>query len=202
MKLPYYACSLGLLLLTACTTDSTTSTSAQLPPPATRAQQAVASPTETVAAFLRWYQQHQQQLNTMPTVPAANDADTANLYVVDFQMVDRYLQLLQRSGQVTPTYLLTQRRYFHYAQDSLQAHPQTDGPPSGLDYDRVLFTQDAEGQVALLLRTRPAQVSLSQDSAQVLYRWQESEMSEGPNLTFSLVQHNGQWLINAIRPTQ
>ncbi|QNE41929.1 DUF3828 domain-containing protein (plasmid) [Hymenobacter sp. NBH84] len=202
MKLSCYTYWLSLLLLAACTTDSTTSTPAQMPPSATRAQQAVASPPQTVVAFLRWYQQRHEQLNTMPTVPAANDADTTNPYAVDFQAVDRYLQLLQRSGRVAPTYLLTQRRYFQYAQDSLQAHPQTDGPPSGLDYDRVLFTQDAEGQVALLLRSQPTQVSMSQDSAQVLYRWQESEMSEGPNLTFSLVRHNGQWLINAIRPTQ
>ncbi|GAB3298442.1 hypothetical protein GCM10027348_21870 [Hymenobacter tenuis] len=142
-----------------------------------------------------------EQLNTMPTVPAAGDGDTANVYRVDFQAVEGYLALLRSSDQVTPTYLQTQRRHFEHAQDTLQAHPQTDGLVVGLDYDRVLFTQDAEAQVALLLRTRPTRVLVSQDSAQVLYQWQESQMSEGPNLTFSLVPDHDHWVINAIRPT-
>ena len=75
-------------------------------------------------------------------------------------------------------------------------------PPQGLDYDRVLYTQDAQAQVLLLLRSRPARVVVSQDSAQVGYRWQENELSEGPDLLFSLVQHNGRWLIQAIRPNR
>lgn len=201
MKFPYYACWISLLMLAACSTESTTSSPAQVRPPAPAARPSVASPTKTVEAFLRWYQHHVEQLNTLPTVPAAVDGDTANLYTVDFQVVERYLTLLRSSGRVTPTYLLTQRRHFQYAQDSLQAYPQKDGPPFGLDYDRVLFTQDAEGQIALLLRTHPVRILVSQDSAQVLYRWQEKEMSEGPNLTFSLVPDHDHWLINAIRPT-
>jgi hypothetical protein len=201
MKFTFYASWISLLGLAACSTESTTSSPTQAGPPAPAARLAVASPTQTVQTFLRWYQLHVEQLNTLPTVPAAVDGDTANIYRVDFQAVARYEALLRSSGRVTPTFLRTQRRYFQLAQDSLQAHPQKDGPPFGLDYDRVLYTQDAEGQVALLLRTRPVRVLVRPDSAQVLYQWPEKEMSEGPNLTFTLVPDHGHWLIEAIRPT-
>ncbi|GAB3241149.1 hypothetical protein GCM10027346_36220 [Hymenobacter seoulensis] len=201
MKFLYYVGWISILLLGACSTESTTTTPPQVQPPPSPARHIAASPLKTVEAFLRWYQLHVEQLNTMPTVPAAGDGDTANVYRVDFQAVEGYLALLHSSDQVTPTYLQTQRRHFEHAQDTLQAHPQTDGLVVGLDYDRVLFTQDAEAQVALLLGTRPTHVLVSQDSAQVLYQWQESQMSEGPNLTFSLVPDHDHWVINAIRPT-
>lgn len=147
-----------------------------------------------------WYARYQDQLNSMPFVPAANDEDTTNYYAVDFRAVERYMALLHQSGQLAPAYLEDHRRYFRQCQDSLLAHPQTQGPPQGLDFDRVLYTQDAEAQTQLVLRSRPVSIVTGRDSARVVYRWQERDMSEGPDLAFSLLKEQGHWQIQAIRP--
>ena len=192
----------GFLWLTACSTEPAVYEHEQ-----TRNQSAsiatvstTGSPLNTVHQFLTWYSQHREQLNTMPFVPASVDGDTANTYAVDFKVVGSYLGQLQSSGNLSPAFLLAQRNYFQRCQDYLQTHLQTDGAPFGLDYDRILYTQDAESQVQLVLRSKPVSIIIQSDTAQVSYHWQESEMSEGPPLTFSLAQDKGRWLITAIRP--
>lgn len=190
-----------MLLLTACSgqqeKEVTTLAPASSAPPTVRPTE---SPTATIHAFLTWYEQHQTHLNSLPVVPAALDADTAQAYAVDFQAVDQYLHLLQSSGTVSPRYVQAHRRYFQQCQDSLLAHPQTDGPPEGLNFDRVLYTQAGEAQTQFVLRSKPTRVTVQADTAQVLYRWQENEMSDGRNLAFSLVREHGRWMITAIRP--
>ncbi|MFD1468781.1 hypothetical protein ACFQ48_11150 [Hymenobacter caeli] len=199
MKTCHYAFYGSLLWLTACSTEPVASEQTKNQP-ASIAAPVTAPPINTVHQFLGWYKQHEEQLNTMPLVPAANDKDTVNIYAIDFAVVESYLHQLQSSGSLSPAFLLTQRDYFKHCQDSLQTRLQTDGPPFGLDYDRILYTQDAESQVQLLLRSRPASVVVKGDTARVVYHWQESEMSEGPDLSFILARKQGQWLIIAIRP--
>lgn len=109
------------------------------------------------------------------------------------------MRLLTSSHGVSATYLQAQRHYFQQCQDSLQVHPQTDGLIEGLNYDRVLYTQAGEEQTRLVLRSKPASVVIRADTAQVIYRWREDQMSEGPNLAFSLAVERGHWLIKAIR---
>lgn len=158
------------------------------------------SPTAAIHDFLTWYEQHQTQLNSLPVVPAALDEDTTHVFAVDFRAVGEYLRLLDSSHGVSATYLQAQRHHFQQCQDSLQAHPQTDGLIEGLNYDRVLYTQAGEEQTRLVLRSKPASVVIRADTAQVIYRWREDQMSEGPNLAFSLAVERGHWLIKAIRP--
>ncbi|MET4074394.1 hypothetical protein ABIB44_001638 [Hymenobacter sp. UYCo722] len=190
-----------VLLLTACSGPQESKTATQAPasssPPPVRPKQA---PAATVRAFLTWYLQHQSPLNSLPVVPAAIDADTTRVYAVDFQAVDRYVRLLQSSGTVSPTYLQAHRRYFQNCADSLRAHPQTDGLIEGLNFDRVLYTQAGDIQTQLVLHSQPTRVTVGTDTAQVVYRFSEQQMSEGPNLAFSLALEQGRWMITAIRP--
>lgn len=190
-----------MLLLTACSGQQEKEVIALAPalsaPPTIRPNE---SPTATIHAFLTWYEQHQTHLNSLLVVPAALDTDTTQAYAVDFQAVDQYLRLLQSSGTVSPRYVQDNRRYFQQCQDSLLAHPQTDGLPEGLNFDRVLYTQAGEAQTQFILRSKPTRVTVQTDTAQVLYRWQENEMSDGRNLAFSLAREQGRWMITAIRP--
>jgi hypothetical protein len=189
---------LGVLLLS-------TSTCQPEPPAQAAAPSAVVvkptgSPTTAIHDFLTWYEQHQTQLNSLPVVPAALDEDTTQVFAVDFRAVEDYLRLLESSQGVSATYLQAQRRYFQQCQDSLLAHSQTDGLVEGLDYDRLLYTQAADEQTRLVLRSKPASVRIRADTAQVIYRWREDQLSEGPNLAFSLAVERGHWLIKASRP--
>ena len=191
------------LLLTACSGPQEAKTDPQAPAlsilPAVRPS---GSPAATVRAFLTWYLQHQSPLNSLPFVPAALDADTTHVYAVDFHAVEDYVRLLQRSGTVSPVYLQAHRRYFQQCADSLRAHPQTDGFINGLDYDHILYTQAGDIQTQLVLRSQPTRVTASADTAQVVYRFTEQQMSEGPNLAFSLAVEQGRWMITAVRPLQ
>lgn len=203
MKRPYQLFGVALLLLNACADPHeklpTTQGANPPPPPAGRPPE---TPTACVRTFLTWYEQHQEQLNSLPVVPAAVDNDTTRVYAVDFQAVDRYLRLLQSCPSVSPVYVQAHRRFFRQFKDSLRAHPQTDGTVIGLDYDRVLFTQAGETQTQFVLRSQPTRVTVGADTAQVLYQWKEAEVSDGRNLAFSLARQQDQWLITAIRPVE
>jgi hypothetical protein len=192
-----------VLLLTACSGPQAAKTDPQAPalstPPVVRPS---GSPAATVRAFLTWYLQHQSALNSLPFVPAALDADTTRVYAVDLHAVEDYVRLLQSSGTVSPVYLQANRRYFQQCADSLRAHPQTDGLVDGLNYDHILYTQAGDIQTQLILRSQPTRVTVGADTAHVVYRFTEQQMSEGPNLAFSLALEQGRWLITAVRPLQ
>ena len=198
LKVPFLG---AVLLLTACSgpqePKTATHTPASSPPPVARPSE---SPAATVRTFLTWYLQHQSPLNSLPVVPARLDEDTTQVYAVDFHAVDDYVRLLQSSGTVSPVYLQAHRRYFQHCADSLRAHPQTDGFVNGLDYDHILYTQAGEGQTELVLRTPPARVTVGADTAQVIYRFTDQQMGDGPNLAFSLAVEQGRWMITAVRP--
>ena len=191
------------LLLTACSGPQESKTETQTPassiPPAVRPAQ---SPAATVRAFLTWYLHHQSPLNSLPVVPARLDEDTTQVYAVDFHAVEDYVRLLQSSGTVSPVYLQAHRRYFQQCADSLRAHPQTDGFVTGLDYDHILYTQAGDIQTQLVLHSQPTRVTVGVDTAQVVYRFTEQQMSEGPNLAFGLAVEQGRWMITAVRPLE
>ncbi|MBF9238393.1 hypothetical protein I2I05_13390 [Hymenobacter sp. BT683] len=189
-----------VLLFTACSGPQEAKTPPQAPtPPAVRPS---GSPAATVRAFLTWYLQHQDTLNSLPVVPGLLDEDTTQVYAVDFQAVEDYVRLLQRSGTVSPLYLQAHRRYFQQCADSLRAHPQTDGFIEGLNYDHILYTQAGDIQTQFVLRSQPTRVTVGADTAQVVYRFTETQTSEGPPLAFSLAVEQGRWMITAVRPQQ
>lgn len=194
--MPRFLLGAGLASASACQSEPP----AQAEHPVARVALPVDSPTKAVHDFLTWYERHQSPLNSLPVVPAALDEDTTQVYAVDTTAVADYLRLLASSHRVAPAYLLTQQRYFQQCQASLRAHPQTDGLIEGLSYDRVLYTQAGEEQTRLVLRSKPVRVLVQADTAQVFYRWREDQLSEGPNLAFSLALDHGRWLITAIHP--
>ncbi|OGX84968.1 hypothetical protein BEN47_15530 [Hymenobacter lapidarius] len=191
------------LLLTACSGPQEAKTDTRAPAsPSPPAVSPSGSPAATVRAFLTWYLQHQAPLNSLPVVPARMDEDTTQVYAVDFHAVEDYVRLLQSSGTVSPIYLQAHRRYFQQCADSLRAHPQTDGFVNGLDYDHILYTQAGDIQTQIVLRSQPTRVTVGADTAQVVYRFTEQQMSEGPNLAFSLAVEQGRWMITAVRPLE
>jgi hypothetical protein len=200
LKVPFLG---TVLLLTACSGPQEPKTATRTP---ASSLPSVARPTEspaaTVRTFLTWYLRHQSPLNSLPVVPARGDEDTTQVYAVDFHAVEDYVRLLQSSGTVSPVYLQAHRRYFQQCADSLRAHPQTDGFVNGLDYDHILYTQAGEDQTQLVLRSQPTRVTVGADTAQVVYRFTEQQMSDGRNLAFSLAVEQGRWMITAVRPLE
>lgn len=130
-----------------------------------------------------------------------DDGDTTNIYKVDFKVAEQVLKTFESSGFVSENYLTNERKAIQRADSAMQASRQSGGPPQGLDYDRITFSQDPDADLEKLLRTKPA-VTINGNTALVYYSQlpKPEDLREGADLKFSLVYQQGKWLIENIKP--
>lgn len=157
------------------------------------------TPGTVVRQFLSWYERNHERLASLPLVPASLDEDTTNIYSVDFGTADQYFASLRSSGFISEEYIKSERHYFQKADSLLHSESQTDGPPVGFDYNRIVFSQDAEADLPLLIRATPV-VTTNTNEARVFFQQLPTDDREGPELEFKLAKHNGKWLIDNIEP--
>lgn len=98
---------------------------------------------QTVKHFLLWYKGKLKDLDTIQLV-FWGDSIKRVPYRVNFENTERYISGLATSGLLSAIYLQHFRDYFKKADGELAASKQDDGPPEGLDYDLILFTQEPE----------------------------------------------------------
>jgi hypothetical protein len=190
------------LSASSCSSDSTKSA----PPASVESTQAVAplKPEAVVQQFLRWYSNPRQEaLNSLPLVPASltDDGDTTDIYKVDFKAAEQYISPFRASGFVSDNYLANELSVIQAADSLMQAERQWAGPPLGLNYDRVVFSQDPQADLEKLIRTKPT-VTIRKDTARVFFAQlpKPEDMREGADLEFLLVWQQSKWLIERIRP--
>ncbi|MBO2008884.1 hypothetical protein [Hymenobacter negativus] len=162
-----------------------------------------ASPLATVQQFLAWYRPTQDSLGSLPIVPAwlTDDGDTSDIYKVDFRVAELYLNVFRASGFVSEGYLVNERRAIQKADSTMQADRQSSGPPQGLNYDQVVFSQDPASDLEKLLRTTPT-TTVRGDTARVYFSQlpEPADLREGVDLEFLLIRPQGKWVIENIRP--
>jgi len=134
-------------------------------------------------------------------VPTACNTDTSDRYVVDFSQVDTYLAALNQKRYFSAAYLDSRRTDYRRWSDSLQLHPQFDGPPRGFDYDPIYLSQDPD-DLDMLLKTSPRILRHHPDSIRVGF----DDIYSGPDgpvpqriIFYDLSRHNKRWLIDAIK---
>ncbi|MBF9237356.1 hypothetical protein I2I05_08090 [Hymenobacter sp. BT683] len=193
---------LGLTLaatVASCSFDATRQEAAK---PSAKANQAT-SPDAVVQHFLTWYSGQKEALGSMPLVPAwlSDDGDTTDVYKVDFKVAEEYLQPFKSSGFLSVNYVANEREEIRKADSVMQALRQWAGPPQGLNYDRVVFSQDPDADLEKLRRTKPA-VTINGDTALVFFAQlpKPEDLREGANLEFRLVRQQDKWLVDNIRP--
>jgi hypothetical protein len=189
---------------TSCSPDSDT-TKKDAPESAPRQLPAVAGPSPEIVVhqFLTWYETKRGLLSSLPVVPASltGDDDTTDVYKVDFRVAKQFLTILESSNSLSKQYLANQYKFIQQADSVMQAARQLIGPPEDLNYDRVTFSQDPDADLKKLLRTKPL-VTIKGDTAQVYFpqSLKPEDAREGLELEFLLVQQEGRWVIDSIRP--
>jgi len=151
--------------------------------PVSESQQA----RQTVVAFLNWYKVHFQAVshillvNQLPGKP----------YSVNIKNGERYLTYLNSSHLLTDAYLSEWRTYFKERDAGFRLSPQSEGPPTGFEYDLVMLSQEVDSQMASLKSLKIDKVTIVKNRATVALTLLGS-------YEFRLVRQNGRWLINEI----
>ncbi|QMW07026.1 hypothetical protein H3H32_20315 [Spirosoma foliorum] len=146
-----------------------------------------ATAAQTVRTFLTWYKNHIQAANRIPLV----NQQAGKPYSVNIQNGERYLTYLKSSQLLTDSYLNGWRTFFKERQESFRISPQTEGPPTGFDYDLVMLNQDVDMQLASLKSLKIKRVTIDRQQAVVMCVLFDT-------YEFRLVHDANQWLINEI----
>lgn len=141
----------------------------------------------TVVDFLTWYKAHIQAANQIELV----NQTVGKPYSVNLKNAERYLAYLKSSHLLTDHYLNGWRTFFKERQAGFRQSPQTEGPPTGFDYDLVLLNQEVDLQLASLKSLKIKRINVMKERATVtfvLLDTYEFRLVRGPNC----------WLINEI----
>ena len=144
---------------------------------------------ELIYNFLKWYKNNYEDLMSITLVPASIDQNANNLYKVNFNKLDLYLEKLKSSGYLSNGYISNLRNYVKNCNSKMIKNSQTDGPPEGLDFDLVLATQEVDDTLAKIDQIIFNQVEINKDTAVV-------KIKLVYDLTFKLKKVNGKWLID------
>ena len=196
------ACVLVAIGATACSSEAAKK-NVRIPAGQSIQTAAFSRPETTVEQFLTWYAPKRESLGRLPMVPAwlSDDGDTTDIYKVDFKVVGQYLGVFRASGFVSENYLFNEQKEFQKADSVMRANRQFGGPAEGLNYDRVVFSQDPDADLAKLLRTKPL-VATRGDTSRVLFSQlpKPEDLREGADLEFLLIKQQDKWVIEGIRP--
>jgi hypothetical protein len=140
-----------------------------------------------IKGFYRWYHDNYDEVNSFHLVPNAGNKSSLQ-YRVDFSAVKRYLDKLKSSGFFAREFLEREQKYYERCDRIMLSIKQRDGPPYGLEHDRILLTQeiDYEMQEVLKAGIRDIEIKGNRASASI-YRYQ-----------LHLIRDGGEWKILSI----
>lgn len=151
--------------------------------PVSKSQQA----SQTVVAFLNWYKIHLLPLSRISLVNQL----PGKPYSVNLDNGERYLAYLKSSHLLTDTYLNEWRMYLKERDAGFRLSPQSEGPPTGFEYDLVMLNQEVDQQMASLKSLKIDKVTWVKNRATVA-------LTLFGSYEFRLVRQNDRWLINEI----
>ena len=146
-----------------------------------------AQASQTVVTFLNWYKNHIQAANRIPLV----NQKAGKPYSVNLPNGERYLAYLKSSHLLTDAYLNEWRIFFREQNEGFRKSPQTEGPPTGFDYDLVLLTQDVDMMLASLKSLKINKVTSVKNRATVAFTLFDA-------YEFRMIRSGNDWLINEI----
>ena len=200
-----YSATLLVLALTGCQANDQAVTNVGTPntaPDSTAITKAplyssIKGPAQAAYDFLTWYKNNQESVGSMSLVDNADGQSTSKYYAVDFGATEEYLDQINRSGLVSKSYLAKWEKYFQQQDDSLQRHPQNDGPPSGFESDLVTHSQEPEVYLANPRNAKQRTELITPNRAVV--RLDFTTQQEYPDYRFFYVSRiNSRWLIDSI----
>lgn len=142
---------------------------------------------KTVLGFLKWYQSNFQELKQIRLVNQEKESG----YRVDFQNSERYLAFLKTSHLLSNGFLNEWRVYFNERDEGFRLSPQTEGIPTGFEYDLILLSQNPEKVLVSLNMLKINRQSAFKEKATVQLRLLDE-------YEFRLVKKANEWVINEI----
>ena len=112
-------------------------------------------------------------------------------YRVDFQSGERYLAFLKTSNLLSNSFLNAWRVYFKERDEGFRLSSQTEGIPTGFEYDLILLSQEPDKLLGFLDMLKINKQSASKEMAVVQLRLLDE-------YEFRLVKKGNQWVINEI----
>ncbi|MGG7438339.1 hypothetical protein ACQ7CU_09670 [Chryseobacterium arthrosphaerae] len=154
------------------------------------------SPAETVKTFLKWYRDHEQELDQFVTVKGGTIAETdeAANYEVDFDEVEKELKFLRNTGLFSSHFLSAYQQRYRDGDQYFRQNPASDGPPVNFDYNYFFLTQ--EDYQADLKNADGIKLTLKPANAQLCYVECHLEHC-GMKLRYTLIKKD-HWMINSI----
>lgn len=143
--------------------------------------------TQTVLTFLTWYKKNIQAASQIPLV----NQQAGKPYSVNLKNGERYLVYLRSSNLLTDWYLNEWRTFFKQRNEDFRMSPQTEGPPSGFEYDLVMLTQDVDSRLKSLNTLTVDKVTIRKERATVQFTLDDA-------YEFRLVCQHNRWMINEI----
>jgi hypothetical protein len=152
-------------------------------------------PTRTVVNFLEWYRVQHGRLNNIPMVNKIGRHNEPINYSINFKQTERYLSELKSSGFISDRYMRRWRAYFKECNKNFKKNPMDDGPPDGLEFDLVMWSNsDYEEELAALDRIEVAESHQDKQDAIVVIKF-----LGGRKLRYTLLKERGSWKIAQIK---
>ncbi|GAB3941305.1 hypothetical protein GCM10028805_04330 [Spirosoma harenae] len=144
---------------------------------------------QRVEDFLIWYKDNLPYISQIDLV----DQEPGKPYAVNARNADRYLTYLRSSEMLTDHFVDEWNTFFKERQEGFELTHQTEGIPTGFDYDLVMLTltQDVAKQMDSLNTLKINSVDINKDNASVkLFLVEDYE--------FKLVKQYNSWFIDEI----
>jgi hypothetical protein len=152
-------------------------------------------PAKVVLKLLGWYAINYQTLNKIRLVDHYGNPKDTLPYSVNFEQAEQYLSGLRKSGCLSDIYISDLREYFKKCDANFKKEPQIDGPPEGLDFDLLLWSNsDFPDELRHLDSAKSVQTEIHRRTAIVII-----EFISGRRLSYTLSKNKTIWQIDAIK---
>jgi hypothetical protein len=150
---------------------------------------------KTIINFLNWYRNYSSQDHDYVTVNNYGEGyNTNNYYSVNYSGTERYLNDLKNSGFISEKYINQWREYFKKCELNFKKNPQNDGPPEGLDFDFIMWSQDYEEEFKTI--DKLVVVNFKKENKQCYLK---VIFPVGSKLEFYMSKTNNGWIIDDIK---
>ncbi len=140
-----------------------------------------------IKGFYQWHHDNYDAINSFQLVPNAGNIRSLQ-YRIDFAAVKKYLDKLRSSGFLARQFLVRQRKYYEKCDRIMLSIKQRDGPPYGLEHDRILLTQEIDYEMQEVLKARVRDIEIKGNRATArIYRYR-----------IHLIRERGKWKILSI----
>lgn len=150
-------------------------------------------PAKVVINFLKWYKENMDRLNKINLVLnyVSGSSSNGKPYAIDFKSTEKYLTELKKSTFIGPKYIEKTRAYFLKCDAAFKANPQKEGPPSGLEFDLIMLSQNFDDALVNLDKAEVISEYIRTNNTSTV----QLKFTDGSAINYELGKENNKWII-------